>query len=245
MSLFDQYIAETEINIDKIQSEYINILEDMYNKNQDELEEAYSFIEEGANLDMLKVYRQFSKDYRSKCTEINKLVRAKSYGEAIGEFKSLKKIIDEAESDVRKIDANSVSALLCGTLLRLGSTFALSTLSGLCGAAIGAGMFSYAGEEIVKYAVKTTIKNTVIPVAGVMTVIQGLIRIVNGFKELENKKTENPKEAFNINRQYILDTFKECRKAIDKWEDALKYKKKEYDNERVIIVKKSKLNSNN
>ena len=228
MGIFDMYVEESTpaMSNEEVLAEALNVMSEAYLDSEEEIDYMFEHyvvqsLEEGANTDMIKAYMAFAKEYKAAWKDAKKSVKAKNYDEALSKLNGIKKIISEAESKIRSIDANSVTSLICGTLAAFGIQMTVGTLGGAYGLAVGSA-FNTAqfGAAIAKSAAKDTAK--AIPgIALAATGISSLTTLIKSFKELKSGKTENPKEAFNQTRQLLLQAFKECNKAVADWEKAI------------------------
>ena len=232
MGIFDSYLEEANLSNEEVLAEALSLMTDAYLESEDEIDWMYEnyamqALEEGANIDMVKIYRQLLKDYRAEFKVFKKAYRSKDFDGALDSISKLKKILADAESNIRGVDANNVTSLVCSILASFG--YAILTMFvgvGLDAATAynfykGTGMFA---KELGKASAAATVKMEA-PMAGLVIIFKQMVTLARSIKEYKSGSTKNPKEAFNMLRTDLLSAIKQTNKALDKLAESIRKRK--------------------
>ena len=206
---------------------------DAYLESEDEIDWMYEnyamqALEEGANIDMVKIYRQLLKDYRAEFKVFKKAYRSKDFDGALDSISKLKKILADAESNIRGVDANNVTSLVCSILASFG--YAILTMFVGVGLDAATAYNFYKGTELLygagvqKAAASATVKAEA-PIAGLVILFKQMVTLARSIKEYKSGSTKNPKEAFNMLRTDLLSAINQTNKALDKLAESIRKRK--------------------
>ena len=138
MAIYESYLTEA-----KIEKEYELAKEDMSILHQAYIETCISiaedvdeeeYLSEGVNLDNFKVVRTLKKDFKQRCSAYKKAIKAGKYSDAEKEVKAMRKLINDADKEIKANKGNIGSSVIGFFLGTLGALY--SNIGWIIGGAV-------------------------------------------------------------------------------------------------------------
>lgn len=172
-------------------------------------------VEEGANMEIGKIFRQYKKDVK----DLKKKYRSDYKNDkpaALKDLDQMNELINKAIRDIKKVDADSVTTAIIGSIYSIVLDVVIMAtgikLSNLLSGAVGAITKSFDAAYLAGYA-----GGTATGYVGGTKVGKQLGSLIANFKKFKDGKI-SAAEYFNLYRGEILQTLESARE----WNNALK-----------------------
>lgn len=182
-----------------------------------------SSINEGANIDMTKAFKDITKEYKYHIKASKKYLKNKEYDEAINEAKKAKASVKKLENKIRSIDASNKSSVAFGFLIGTFITFIqyFTVSFGVYGSSrVSKTVYRSMklGQKVTKKAIKDSLGYAPwlsLIFASIFTIYSNIIEIRDRYGEAIHNGTPK-EEAYNLYKTKLLDMINKFYVNIDK-----------------------------
>ena len=178
-------------------------------------DDSEEIVEEGANIEIGKIFRQYKKDVK----DLKKKYRSDYKNDkpaALKDLDQMNELINKAIRDIKKVDANNATTAIIGSIYSIVLDVVIMAtgikLSNLLGGAVGAIAKSSDAAYLAGY-----VGGTATGYVGGTKVGKQLGSLISNFKKFKDGKI-SAAEYFNLYRGEILQTLESARE----WNNALK-----------------------
>lgn len=239
----NQFLFENTISDSLTLGEFID-LNMSINESLCRLVESYDIednevVEEGANIEAGKAYKEAVKEYKGYAKELKKLIKEEKYSDAKKNLSKMKICVDKVEKEIKDQDYTTGSAVFgyfAAGLLDMVEIFIPSFIYGfgrglaINGAQLTMNNLLTGNSEGIKVATGMAIGGGVTAaIAGSITFIKSVIILIKYIKQIIEDikdKDTNTTEAINLYRNKLLTYVKDLKKKIDQYEKLIDKKSK-------------------
>lgn len=181
-------------------------------------------LDEGANIDMTKKFREYKKEYKGYLKNIKKLYKENKISECEKEINKAKRLVTKMKGDIKEIDASNagstVFGFIAGTLINLAKYFGTALISNPIAATYTTIQKYAAGKAVGMATFSRTLhlmKNMSLILSVPFTAYYDLIDLLYG---------KNRKDNYNLYKTKLLQACDQLNAALNSWMSKIKRKSK-------------------